>query len=184
MTPDIPELRAALEAHARAEPERGAVVARMLELLSRARGAFSRDHLAPGHFTASAFVLCPAQRQLLLVHHAKLALWVQPGGHVEPEDETLLAAARREVREETGLDELTALQPGIFDVDIHAIPASATHGAHAHFDVRYAFVAESSAIVASEEVRGARWVPLSAVLDLNPEESLARCVRRLSARRG
>lgn len=176
---DIGELRAALELHARSQPARADVVARMLELLDRGPEVLSRSHRQPGHFTASAFVLCPERRRLLLVHHGKLDRWLQPGGHIEPDDESLLLAAVREAREEAGVSALEPLGGGVFDVDIHAIPENPREGAHAHFDVRYAFVAGASALSASEEVRGARWVELARVGDVNPELSVMRCVDRL-----
>lgn len=52
------------------------------------------------HFTASAFVTCDAH--VLLMLHATKGVWLPPGGHVEP-DESPVAAAVREVFEETGL---------------------------------------------------------------------------------
>jgi 8-oxo-dGTP pyrophosphatase MutT (NUDIX family) len=152
--------------------------------LCGAPGAFSREHLAPGHFTASAFVVCPERRRLLLVHHAKLQRWLQPGGHVEAGDRSLISAAEREVAEETGVRELVPLGGGVFDVDIHDIPARPQEGAHQHFDVRYAFVARSAELVASDEVRGVRWVELAAVPEWSPEQSIVRCVRRLQQRLG
>ena len=51
-------------------------------------------------FTASGFVVDDGR--VLLVRHAKLDRWLQPGGHVEPR-ETPDEAAIREVREETGV---------------------------------------------------------------------------------
>lgn len=171
----------ALEEHARAVPANAEVVGRMLALLARPDAAFSRHHVAPGHFTASAFVLCPERRRVLLVHHQKLGRWLQPGGHVEPTDATLLDAARREVAEETGIALGPQLGAGIFDVDIHSIPASAKDGAHLHFDVRYAFVTEGLELSASPEVLGARWVELDAVSRLTDEDSVLRCVERLRA---
>lgn len=171
----------ALEEHARLVPASAEVVRRMLALLARAEAAFSRAHVEPGHFTASAFVLCPERRRVLLVHHQKLGRWLQPGGHVEPTDATLLDAARREVAEETGIVPGQRLGSGVFDVDIHAIPASSREGAHLHFDVRYAFLAERGELSASPEVLGARWVELDAVSRLTDEESVLRCVERLRA---
>lgn len=174
-------LRRELEAYRRAHgPVSGAFVDRMLEL-ARSPGAFSRDHIEPGHFTASAFVVCPERTRVLLVQHAKLQRWLQPGGHVEAGDQSLISAAEREVREETGLSGLTLLSEGVFDIDIHDIPARATEGAHQHFDVRYAFAARSTELVASDEVRGARWVELAAVPELTGEESVLRCVKRLAS---
>ena len=93
-------------------------------------------------------MLSPDRRDLVLIHHKKLGIWVQPGGHVEPSDEDLLGAARREVLEEVGLSDLEPLpSPGgspLFDVDIHAIPARKADPAHEHFDVRFAFVAQDA----------------------------------------
>jgi 8-oxo-dGTP pyrophosphatase MutT (NUDIX family) len=170
---------AALEEHARLVPANAEVVRRMQALLQHPAEAFSRRHVAPGHFTASAFVLCPERRRVLLVHHQKLGRWLQPGGHVEPTDESLLDAARREVAEETGVVAAPLSGSAIFDVDIHSIPATAKDGAHLHFDVRYAFVAEGLDLSASPEVLGARWVELAAVPRLTDERSVLRCVERL-----
>jgi 8-oxo-dGTP pyrophosphatase MutT (NUDIX family) len=167
-----------LEEHARAWPESAPVVARMIELSKQAGDPFSRRLVEPGHFTASAFVLSPERRRVLLVHHRKLARWLQPGGHVEASDADLVAAARREVLEETGIS-VGAPLGGVFDVDVHAIPASRKDGAHLHFDVRYAFVALSDRLEASPEVLAARWVELDAVPLLTDESSVLRCVERL-----
>ena len=60
-----------------------------------------------GHVTASAFIVNPATKQVLLLQHKALGSLLQPGGHVEPADKTILAAAEREVMEETGLSRAT-----------------------------------------------------------------------------
>jgi 8-oxo-dGTP pyrophosphatase MutT (NUDIX family) len=174
-------LSSALEEHARSYPPNAPIVARMRELLDRGGQPYSRQQVEPGHFTASAFVLCPERQRVLLVNHAKLGRWLQPGGHVEASDLDLESTARREVTEETGVRPGQRLGFGIFDVDIHAIPARPKEGAHLHFDVRYAFVAEGRALAVSDEVLGARWVELSAVAGLTDEESILRCVTRLAA---
>jgi len=168
----------ALDEHGSAYPDNASVVARMRQLLATPGDPFSRRHLAPGHFTASAFVLCPERRRVLLIRHPKLGRWLQPGGHIEPGDADLVAAARREAIEETGVVVEEPLG-GIFDVDIHDIPDSVKDPAHQHFDVRYAFIARSDRLEVSPEVLGARWVELSEVTLLTDEDSVLRCTERL-----
>lgn len=53
------------------------------------------------HFCASAFVIDPITKKILLVFHTKFKKWVQPGGHIDG-DEFPEETARREVFEETG----------------------------------------------------------------------------------
>jgi len=177
-------VREQLSGYQAANSAEAGFVERMLEL-TRSEGAWERSHFAPGHFTASAFVLSPDRRELVLIHHKKLGIWVQPGGHVEATDEDPISAARREVLEEVGLAELEPLsspgRPLLFDVDIHLIPARKAEPAHEHFDLRFAFVARTRELVISEEVSDLRWVALSDVEQLGCDESVLRAVRKLGA---
>lgn len=54
------------------------------------------------HFCASAFIIDPDTKKILLVKHKKNRRWTQPGGHIEG-NETPEEAALREVYEETGI---------------------------------------------------------------------------------
>lgn len=54
------------------------------------------------HFCASAYIINPENKKVLLVRHKKYNKWLQPGGHIE-ENETPEEAAVREVYEETGI---------------------------------------------------------------------------------
>lgn len=134
----------------------------MLALAGSERDVFSRDTFDPGHFTASAFVLSPDRRRLLLIFHRKLKMWLQPGGHIEPTDRDLVEAARREVKEETGLDEVSLEDP-MFDIDVHRIPAFGESPAHLHHDVRCVMVASRLEVQAGDDVSDARWFNIQTV---------------------
>jgi 8-oxo-dGTP pyrophosphatase MutT (NUDIX family) len=154
---------------------------RMLELLGKGDDCFARDHFAPGHFTASAFILNPDRTELLLILHAKLGLWLQPGGHVELDDADVLAAARREAKEEVGLTELQLLSTGLVDVDIHTIPAG-REPAHLHFDVRFLFESPTVDLIAASDASDARWVPFQAVASHHSDASVMRALATIEAR--
>ena len=152
---------------------------RMFDLARAAGDPFSRLHFVPGHFTASAFVLSPDGGSLLLIHHSKLHRWLQPGGHVEPSDIDLPAAAAREVVEEVGITSLTAENTGIFDVDIHPIPARKAEPLHEHFDVRYLFRAIDLSAVAGSDANAFRWVPIAEITAELTDASIMRALAKL-----
>ena len=75
------------------------------ELLRRLRSGeelYTRDN-ASAHLTASAWVVSPDRRQVLMAYHNLYDSWAWLGGHADG-DRDLLAVALREVREESGLE--------------------------------------------------------------------------------
>lgn len=133
-----------------------------------------------GHFTGSAFVVDPARTRFLLLWHRKLDKWVQPGGHADG-DPDLLAVARREALEETGID-ATAVSPGIFDLDIHTIPASPKVPAHLHYDARFLLEADPATALEpnARECREVAWMnlPEAEARGIEIEASVRRMVEK------
>jgi 8-oxo-dGTP pyrophosphatase MutT (NUDIX family) len=140
-----------LSAHVAADDREEADRCAMLRFAAELERPTSRDQ-ARAHFTASALVVDEACERTCLVTHVKLGRVLQPGGHVEPTDISLEAAALREAREETRLELVFhASAPRPFDLDIHEIPERPGEPAHFHLDVRYLLVGSG------EPCEGAAW---------------------------
>mgnify|MGYP002778490772 CR=1 FL=1 len=173
----IADLETALHCHAIAEPAQAALAAEYLAFLGLDAPVFERRHLA-GHFTASAFVVSADGERALLLHHAKLQRWLQPGGHADG-DMDLAGVALREAEEETGLGGL-GVEGGIFDLDRHAIPARGAEPGHWHWDVRYVVrcTGDESPKINSESCAFA-WLRID---ELATDESIDPSIRRMCER--
>lgn len=131
---------------------------------------------AAGHLTASALVLDSAKERVLLMLHAKLAMWLQPGGHADGEGH-LATVALKEATEETGIVGLALAQPAV-DCDVHMIGARPGEPEHLHFDVRYVVIAPPDATaVGNHESRELRWVSPEELDRLATDDSLSRLAR-------
>ncbi|HEY2166845.1 MAG TPA: coenzyme F420-0:L-glutamate ligase [Jatrophihabitantaceae bacterium] len=124
---------------------------------------------APGHVTASALVIDPSRHLVLLSLHPRVQMWVQLGGHCEPGDHTLLDAAAREAREESGIGALS-FDPAPLGLDVHPITCSLGVPTR-HFDVRFLAVAPDGAEpVRSDESLDLRWFRFDRLPDgVSPE---------------
>jgi 8-oxo-dGTP pyrophosphatase MutT (NUDIX family) len=175
------ELEAVLSAYRSADGAEEESLARLRALVRDAPDPFTRD--VRDHVTASAVVARPDGAAFLLIHHRRLDRWLQPGGHVEPEDASVFAAARREAREETGVEDLAApFGDRVLDVDVHPIPARRNRPAHVHFDVRHLLTTTATRfVVAADEVRRAEWFTFEQAIAAGADTSLVRALRKAVA---
>jgi 8-oxo-dGTP pyrophosphatase MutT (NUDIX family) len=170
---------AMLRAHAgqSLDAHESAMTREMIRFVETHANCFLRS-CAPGHLTGSAWIVSPDRKRTLLTHHHKLDKWLQLGGHADGEAD-LLAVALREAREESGLTRLRAVGAAPFDVDRHWIPAHKGEPGHYHHDVRFMIEADpDESLVISNESKDLAWVEVVRVTSLNPEESMARIVRK------
>jgi 8-oxo-dGTP pyrophosphatase MutT (NUDIX family) len=147
---------------------------RVTSLITSSPRAAYRDNFDPGHLTGSGWVVDPVLSKVLLLHHAKLDRWLQPGGHADG-DYDLSTVALREAREESGLTSLALHSGKIFDIDIHTIPARAHEPGHLHFDVRYVITADSTeAPRINNESRDVAWIEIAHIAQLTSDPSVLR----------
>lgn len=130
-------------------------------------------------FTASVYIL--DNQKVLLIKHPKLNKWLAPGGHVE-DNETPIEAARREVKEETGLDIEFIPQENIwvncwnarsferpYLCLLEEIPAYKDQPPHQHMDLVYVAKLTSEQSFHSCETLPLRWFARSDLEQLRPD---------------
>ncbi len=154
---DLAVARAAVVAARPGDPEHEANRARILAFLDEHPDALHRS-CTTGHLTGSAAIVDPDTRRLLLLLHAKVQRWLQPGGHADG-DANLAAVALREATEETGIEGLAVVTPAV-DLDVHVFHnAAGTEPDHLHLDVRHLVLAPRGAVVTgNHESEALAWV--------------------------
>ncbi len=146
---------------------------RILDFVAQHPDCFERS-LSIGHITASSWLLSKDKTKALLMHHAKLNLWVQLGGHCDG-DSDVLAVAIKEAQEESGIMGIAAVSSDIFDVDMHLIPANSKEPAHYHYDIRFLLqVTSSEELIQNSESKSLQWFSADPALLPTKERSVVR----------
>jgi ADP-ribose pyrophosphatase YjhB (NUDIX family) len=131
-------------------------------------------------FVASVYII--DDNRILLIYHRKLCKWLPPGGHLNP-NETPAEGARREVREETGLEIEFILQENIwinrwnassferpFLCLLEEIPAFGSLPPHQHIDMVYVARPKEGVLVENEkETAGIKWFSMQEIDSLKPD---------------
>lgn len=134
-------------------------------------------------FTATVYIV--DEQRVLLIFHRKMQKWLPPGGHLDP-NETPPEGARREVREETGLEISFALQENVW-IDrwnansferpymclVEEIPPFGDKEAHQHIDFIYVGTPvggqESRNTLETDDMR---WFTLEEIEALDPDNEI------------
>ena len=145
--------------------------AQILAFLRSGAELITRDNPV-AHLTASAWVVSPDRKQVIMVYHNLYKSWSWMGGHADG-DWDLLHVAKKEVMEECGLPELTVVSPEIFSLEVLCVAGHEKKGqylsSHLHLNVTYLFEADPALPlkIKPDENSGVGWV---AVADI-PEKT-------------
>ena len=134
----------------------------ILAFLNSGAELITRDNPA-AHLTASAWVVSPDRKQVIMVYHNLYQSWSWMGGHADG-DWDLLRVAKKEVMEECGLHDLTVVSPEIFSLEVLTVAGHEKKGkylsSHLHLNVTYLFEADPAQPlrIKPDENSGVAWV--------------------------
>ena len=145
----------------------------MLAVLERGEMPLGRQ--PEGHFTVSAIVLNHERDQFLFVYHNIYDSWSWLGGHMDndPDPQRVIL---KEVREESGLEDLSFISEDIISLEVLTVGGHVKKGhyvsSHLHYNITYLLEADSSAPlkIKPDENRGVQWFPLEKMTTVSNEK--------------
>lgn len=148
-------------------------ITEILRRLKSGEELFDRENRS-AHFTASAWVVSPDGKKVLMAYHNIYDSWAWLGGHADGEKD-LLAVALKEVQEESGLEAVKAVSDQIYSVEIITVDGHEKRGkyvpSHLHFNVTYLMEADPDQPVRSkpDENKAVAWFELNEALEKSSE---------------
>lgn len=121
-----------------------------------------------GHFTASSWAVNKERTKVLMIYHNIYQSWAWSGGHADGESD-LLGTAIRELKEETGVENVTVVKPDIFSLEIATVDGHVKRGkyvsSHVHLNLTYLLEVDENEIlkIKPDENSGVKWVNLEDV---------------------
>lgn len=118
-----------------------------------------------GHFCASGWILNETHDAVLMCYHRIYQSFSWLGGHSDG-NSNLLEVALKEVKEESGLQNIKVLDEHIFSLEILPVFGHIKHGqyvsSHLHYNVTYLFEASSKEqlIVKEDENSELKWIKI------------------------
>ena len=146
------------------------------EILRRLRSGeelYTRENRS-AHLTASGWVVSPDRKKVLMAYHNLYDSWAWLGGHADGERD-LLAVAKLEVQEESGLAEVREVSAEIFSLEILTVDGHEKKGdyvsSHLHLNVTYLFEADPAQKVRCkpDENQGVAWFELEEAIEKSSE---------------
>ncbi|MBQ9300536.1 MAG: NUDIX hydrolase [Clostridia bacterium] len=145
----------------------------ILTCLNSFPNIFTRENRL-AHMTVSAWVVNPTWDRALMAYHNIYKSWSWLGGHADGECD-LLAAALREVTEESGIARVRPLSPLPYSLESLTVDGHVKHGeyvsSHLHLNITYLLEADDSAptVVKPDENSAVGWFPLEEAVSISSE---------------
>lgn len=127
------------------------------------------------HLTASAWVVNPSRTKVLMIYHNIYDSWAWMGGHADGETD-LLAVAKREAEEESGITDVRPVSEDIASLEIVTVSGHEKKGeyvsSHLHLNVTYIFEApeEQELFIKPDENSGVMWIETDDIKNKSTEK--------------
>lgn len=127
------------------------------------------------HMTASAWVVNKSHDKVLMVYHNIYDSWSWLGGHADGET-NLLNTAIREVREESGIQNITPVSEDIYSLEVLTVDGHVKRNeyvsSHLHLNITYLLEAdeEESLTIKPDENSGVKWFKLDEAIEASSEK--------------
>ena len=145
----------------------------MRQLLATQPDLFTRENQVV-HMTASSWLLNATHDKVLMIYHNIYHSWAWTGGHADG-DRDLLAVAKREAMEETGVTEIRTISEDIFSLEILTVDGHEKRGvyvpSHLHLNVSYLLEADEEEVlrIKPDENSGVRWFTPEGAIEASSE---------------
>ena len=156
----------------------------MLKYLAEFPDVLTREN-ETAHFTASAWVVNPARTKVLMLYHNIYKSWSWSGGHADGEED-MLSVALREVREETGIEQVRPVTQDLYSLEILTVNAHFKRGGyvvpHLHLNLTYLLEADDAQAVREkpDENSAVRWFPIEDAPEASSEPDMRVVYRKLN----
>ena len=163
-----------IRAYAPFNAQEAADKAEILRRLRMGGDLYTREDPS-AHMTASAWIVSPDRKQVLMAYHNLYDAWSWLGGHCDGERD-LLQTALREAREESGLEELRPVSEEIYSLEILCVDGHVKKGkflsSHLHLNVTYLLEADPARPIhhKPDENKAVRWFPLEEAIAASSEK--------------
>lgn len=126
------------------------------------------------HFTTSIWTVNKEHTKTLMVYHNIYDSWSWIGGHADGEEDLALVALK-ELKEETGVTDVTLVSKNIFSLEILTVDGHIKKGnyvsSHLHFNITYLAEAEENQILVAneEENKAVKWFTFEEAVKVSTE---------------
>lgn len=135
------------------------------------------------HFTASSWAVNKERTKVLMIYHNIYQSWAWTGGHADGESD-LLNVTIRELKEETGVENVKVINPEIFSLEIICVNGHVKKGkyvsSHVHLNLTHLLEVDEKEVLhmKPDENSGVKWVKLEDIEKVSNEKWMVENVYR------